>query len=187
MVNALREVSPSPGRNFRRWHPVPHLSLRDPGPGIEACRLPPVAREHLSQARRPRDHRSRHLHASTQIAQPPLRSALVCLTRIVGEAARDFEQAEPPRRRRDLLRTLVRLAIHDPRLGARSRGVADRVRGNSRGSRMYRAWGNDRNRGLSAPRRPQTAEAPGYEAMLLAKRTESGGPERSVPFLRHEP
>jgi hypothetical protein len=83
----------------------------------------PVALERLGEPRHRRDHRPGRLHSSAQVAQPSLRGPLVLLSGIVGEAARDLEEAELPNRGRDLLRVLafVRAAERDPRLEPRAR------------------------------------------------------------------
>jgi hypothetical protein len=94
---------------------------------VESGRLSPIAREDLREPRRVRDDRPRRLHALSQVAQPPPRRELARLPRVIGQAARDLEEAEPPRRGRDLLRVLVRAAERDPRAKREGSTRADRT------------------------------------------------------------
>jgi hypothetical protein len=80
---------------------LPEQGLCDAKARVEPRRLSPVARERLGQARGRCDHRARRLHAGTKISKPPLRDPLVRLPRVVGQAARDLQEAELPRRGRD--------------------------------------------------------------------------------------
>lgn len=89
---------------------MPECLLRDPEPRIEKRRPLPVAYEGLSQPRRACNKRAGPLHPPPQVPQPPLVLSFVLLARVIGQAARDLEVAGPPRRRRDLLRVLVRVA-----------------------------------------------------------------------------
>ncbi len=77
------------------------LRLRDPGPRVEPRRLLPIDGQGLGQPGSDGHNRPRCLHASAKIAQPPLRVPLVRLPRIIGEAARDLEEAELPDRASD--------------------------------------------------------------------------------------
>jgi hypothetical protein len=89
----------------------------------EASGLHPILPEDAPCSGRGRNGRPRRLYPPAQVAQLQLRDALVRLPRVVGDAARDLEEAELPRRGLDLLRVLafVRAAERDPRLEPRPR------------------------------------------------------------------
>src|SRR5271157_1786339 len=78
--------------------------LGDSKASVEAGRLYPVLPEDLLRPGRARNRRAGRLDAPSQVAQPPLRGALIRYSRVVREAARDLQEAELPRRGRDLLR-----------------------------------------------------------------------------------
>jgi hypothetical protein len=97
-----------------------------PKPPVEPRLLAPVARENLRKPRRGRDHRTGALHPAPHVAQPSLFVPLVRLPRVVGQAARDLEEAELPRWCRDLFSVLVRAAERDPRLAPRPGRITSR-------------------------------------------------------------
>ena len=102
---------------------IAELVLRDSEPHVELGRLPPTTLEVVLRSGGGRNRGPGRLDAPSQVAQPLLRGALVRLPRVVREAARDLQEAELPRRGRDLLCVLafVRAAERDPRLEPRPR------------------------------------------------------------------
>jgi len=83
------------------------LRFRDSEAGVESRGLLPVTGECAHETRRGRDHRAGGLHPGTQLAEASLRLLLVGLARIIGQPARDLEEAELTRRGRDFLRVLT--------------------------------------------------------------------------------
>ncbi len=81
--------------------PVLELALGDAKARVEPRCLLPVRGQGFDKPGRTGHDRSRGLHASPQVAEQSNGRALVRLPRVVGKAARDLEEAEPPRWGRD--------------------------------------------------------------------------------------
>src|SRR5208283_113892 len=127
--------------SFFGWDTRPKLPFSDSERRVEVGSLHPVPPENLLRAGRARNPGPGRLDAPAQVAKPPLRGALVRLAAVVGQPARDLQEAEPPRRGRDLVRVLVfvRAAERDPRLEPRPRVVAEAGAGETTGVRAGRS------------------------------------------------
>ena len=153
------------------------MCLGNSEPGVESRRLLPLGGHRVGETGRGGHDRPRHLYAPAKVAKPALRLPFLCFAGVVGQPARDLEEAELPRRGRNLLRVLafVRAAERDPRLEARPR------RGRA-GSRPSRASVSARGEGAASGRESlapsRYSEPPIFQVysgwMLKARATDSG-------------
>ena len=179
-MDSIRLLSVRP---FGWRNSMPGLRLRGPEPRTESRGLLPVSRKGLRQTGRARHERAGALDSPAQVAQPPLRGALLRLPRVVREAARDLEEAEPPRRGRDefILRVLVRGRQRTTRLEAPPRAVVAAAR---EGAGGYGDRGGTRTAGAFPTLWREGVDKYGLTVEMLVPKT---WPKSPRPTLRSLP